>query len=160
MLFLLREEGGFEGVMLGVDYSDASVQLCRRRMAALQDEIPEIKEIAFQEWDILHSAPRQEWSGGWDVVLDKGTFDAISLSDEVDEAGRRICEGYKEKVERLVKYGGCFVVTSCNWTEEELKGWFEGGNLEVAGRVEYPVFKFGGKTGQSISTVCFKKTRQ
>lgn len=51
------------------------------------------------------------------------------------------------------------VVTSCNWTDEELNTWFCGEEsiLEVYGRVEYPVFKFGGQTGQSVCSVCFKK---
>lgn len=157
MLFLLREEGGFEGRMVGVDYSNASVELCLKRLDIMQDEEPEFRAVEFEEWDVMLSAPREGWEEGFDVVLDKGTFDAITLSNEVDEAGRRICEGYRKKVESLVRQGGFFVVTSCNWTEHELKGWFEGGDLEPVGRVEYPVYKFGGQTGQSISTVCFKK---
>ncbi|CAI4218012.1 unnamed protein product [Parascedosporium putredinis] len=79
---------------------------------------------------------------GWDVVLDKGTFDAICLSDQLDDRGRRICEGYKEKVPTLVRPGGLFVVTSCNWTEEELRAW---------------AFTFGGAKGQTISTLCFRR---
>jgi len=157
MLFLLRDEGEFEGRMVGIDYSRASVQLCRKRMKALEEDQPELGDIEFEEWDILHSAPRGNWNDGFDVVLDKGTFDAISLSDETDEAGRRICEGYRGRVETLVKAGGNLVVTSCNWTEQELKEWFVGGGLDAVDRVEYPVFKFGGQTGQSISTVCFRR---
>ena len=158
MLFVLREEGGFEGRMVGVDYSDASIQLGKKRLASIQEDGgADIGGIAFEEWDVMHSVPREAWQDGFDVVLDKGTFDAISLSDEADEAGRRICEGYREKVEVLVKPGGYLVVTSCNWNEEELKGWFGGGQLEVFGRIEYPVFRFGGQTGQSVSTLCFRK---
>lgn len=157
MLFLLREEGGFSGRMVGVDYSEQSVALCQR--------IAESKGLAnatngqslglsFSQCNIMRNHP---WEEAFDVVLDKGTFDAVSLSDENDEQGRRMCEGYKERIEPLVKEGGLFIVTSCNWTEKELKLWFEGGELEAIGRVEYPVFTFGGQTGQSISTVCFKR---
>ena len=162
MLFLLREEGGFEGRMVGVDYSRGSVELARR--------IAEGKGMAgggvvFEEWDVMREEPGRGWmgeeegegEGGFDVVLDKGTFDAVSLSEEVDEEGRRVCEGYRERVERLVKRGGYVLVTSCNWTEEELEGWFGGGELEVFGRIKYPRFSFGGKTGQSISSVCFRR---
>ena len=159
MLFLLREEGGFEGKMVGVDYSQGSVQFCHKRSEDLEEEGLEVRKIEFEEWDIMHSVPREEWKEGFHVVLDKGTFDAISLSEETDEEGKRLCEGYRGKVESLVKKGGYFLVTSCNWTEEELKKWFEGGKLGAVGRVEYPVFTFGGQTGQSISTVCFKKTK-
>lgn len=161
MLFLLREEGKFTGRFVGVDYSSASIDLCRQ--LALQKGYPlrpsfdGRRSLEFAIWDIMRTPPRQEWVEGFDVVLDKGTFDAVSLSGEVDEQGRRICEGYRERVERLVKKGGYVLVTSCNWTEDELGKWFTGGGLEVFGRVEYPIFKFGGQTGQSVCSICFKK---
>ena len=161
MLFLLREEGKFAGRLVGVDYSEASIDLCRQ--LAVQIGCPPEpgfdggSSLAFITWDIMRTPPRQEWVEGFDVVLDKGTFDAVSLSGEVDEQGRRICEGYRERVEMLVKKGGYVLVTSCNWTEEELGEWFTGGDLEVYGRVQYPTFKFGGQTGQSVCSVCFKK---
>ena len=156
---MLREEGCFKGRMVGVDYSDAGIQLCRKRLEMLQEEVPETQDIDFVEWDVMHQEPKKEWEDGFDIVLDKGTFDAISLSGERDGngVGRRICETYREKVERLVKPGGHLIVTSCNWTEEELRQWFEGDALEAVGRVKYPVFKFGGQTGQSISTIHFQK---
>ena len=162
MLFLLREEGKFAGRFIGVDYSEASIDLCRRLAIGkgylLGPSFDGRGSLEFAIWDIMRTPPKQEWVEGFDVVLDKGTFDAVSLSGEVDEQGRRICEGYRERVERLVKKGGYVLVTSCNWTEEELGEWFTGGELEVFGRVEYPVFKFGGQTGQSVCSVCFKKS--
>ena len=176
MLFLLREDGGFEGHMLGVDYSAGSIELCRRLAASkgflLRDsEVGEGRVkgeggMEFAEWDILHSPLPSSWTQtGFDVVLDKGTFDAISLSAETDERGRRVCEGYRDRVEALVRRGGVVVVTSCNWTEEELVGWFEGvdGNgdgesgLESCGRVDYPTFRFGGSQGQSVQSVVFRR---
>lgn len=175
MLFLLREHGGFEGRMVGVDYSAGSVELCRRLAVARGAALVSGGGgggggegggggMEFTEWDILNSAPHPSWTHpGFDVVLDKGTFDAVSLSDEVDERGRRVCEGYRAKVERLVRKGGVVVVTSCNWTEGELVEWFEGGDgdggggLEMCGRVEYPVFRFGGRQGQSVQSVVFRR---
>ncbi|KAB8244726.1 S-adenosylmethionine-dependent methyltransferase [Aspergillus flavus] len=203
MLALLRKRGGFRGVMVGVDYSARSVELARElqrlkiHSAYLTDEEDEEcagdgngngvgegeGEIRFEEWDILHSAEevgeqgKLDWfpygEGGFDIVLDKGTFDAVSLSEEVVEgdadasvAGkkvqRRVCEMYPGVARRLVKKGGFLVVTSCNWTEEELVMWFtrekgEGDRLEVWGRVEYPRFRFGGKEGQGVCTVCFQR---
>lgn len=189
MLFRIREQGGFRGRMLGVDYSAQSVELARRiagekglglglRLGAQKDEegreegkgvgVRVGADIEFRVWDILkdglENGDELELELGlgetFDVVLDKGTFDAVSLSDELDGAGRRVCEGYRERVERLVKGGGgLLVVTSCNWTEEELRGWFEveGGELKFEGRIEYPRFSFGGQTGQSVSSVCFRR---
>lgn len=169
MLFLLREEGGFEGRMVGVDYSAAGVELCRRVAAAkgvagpADDDDGEEEGaggVEFAEWDILREPPLPAWTRpGFDVVLDKGTFDAVSLDCETDGRGRRVCEGYRGRVEGLVRKGGVLVVTSCNWTEEELVGWFEGGEggLERWGRVEYPVFRFGGGEGQSVQSVVFRR---
>ena len=181
MLFALRDED-WTGRALGVDYSPQSVALARQ-VAASKDADAAVE---FREWDIiggptgavLDGAQRQ----GWDVVLDKGTFDAISLSDEHDARGRRLCEGYRGRVLELLRPGGLFLVTSCNWTEEELTTWFarggeppaaaaaaittttttttggEDGAFKVTGRVQYRTFSFGGAKGQTISTMCFKKT--
>lgn len=134
-----------------MDYSAASVELARRIAGGKG------LEVEFRVWDILGGGD-EELGEGFDVVLDKGTFDAVSLSGEVDGVGRRVCEGYRERVEGLMKGGGGrLVVTSCNWTEEELRGWFEGGKLVFEGRIEYPRFSFGGQTGQSVSSVCFRR---
>lgn len=155
LLFALREDG-WEGEMVGVDYAAQSVSLAKEIRAAKGEEYA---DIGFYEFDILGQAPG-EWLGeGFDVVLDKGTFDAICLSQETDAQGRRISEGYREKVEKLVKKGARFLITSCNWTAEELRGWFEveGGELVFEGQAQYPSFTFGGKTGSSVCTLCFKR---
>lgn len=175
MLFLLREKGGFEGRMVGVDYSVQSVELCRRVAGGKGIGIVDWGEgdgdgegspnLEFTHWDILSSPPLPSWPSnsdgtvGFDIVLDKGTFDAVSLSPLLDASGKRVCEGYRDRVERLVRKGGGLVVTSCNWTEEELVGWFEreGGELEACGRVVYPVFRFGGGVGQSVVSVMFRR---
>lgn len=156
-----------------MDYSPHSVALAKQ-VAAAGDPSPSpsaAQPLDFQEWDVLNGdyapvlGPATPSPSGWDVVLDKGTFDAISLSDEKDGQGRRLCEGYRDRVLPLVKPGtGLFVLTSCNWTEEELRSWFarkegeEGDGFEVASRVEYRTFSFGGVKGQTISTLCFRRT--
>ncbi|KAL8898294.1 MAG: hypothetical protein Q9192_002158, partial [Flavoplaca navasiana] len=164
MLFLLRSEGGFTGSMLGIDYSPASIELATR--VARQKGYDTDEEIRFREWDILREPTAENgWEEGqFDVVLDKGTFDAISLNEETDGLGRRVGEGYRDRVVRMVKVGARFLVTSCNWTESELKEWFEGKfgdgsnhEFEFEGRVEYPTFRFGGNEGQSVYGVCFRR---
>lgn len=165
-----------------MDYSEKSVALARQIAGKSKEHEHEHDEhehddeeadeaaeaVAFSVWDVLNSSYDTVLSGaqadGWDVVLDKGTFDAISLSEERNVDGRRICEGYKGRVIKLVKRGGLFLVTSCNWTEQELEGWFGPGSGEVegasfvrVGRVTYPSFSFGGVKGQTISTLCFQR---
>lgn len=95
------EEGEkWEGRIMGVDYSEKSVEFARRIAG------DKGVEAEFRYWDIMSSSPSAILDGaqkeGWDVVLDKGTFDAISLSEEKDEQGRRLCEGYKERMMPLV----------------------------------------------------------
>lgn len=158
------EQKVFKGRMLGTDYSTKSIEFAKQ--VAENEGLGQGSEgeVEFIEWDILKSDPAILLTGeqemGWDVVLDKGTFDAISLSDERDEQGRRIVEGYKERILPLMKKGGRLLVTSCNWTEEELKGWFhdeDEGGLRFEKEIEYKSFSFGGKKGQTISSCCFIK---
>ena len=69
----------------------------------------------------------KKWAGqAFDVVLDKGTFDAICLCDELLEDGRRVADSYAQNIVQTVKPGRWFVITSCNWTEEELRRKIEG----------------------------------
>ena len=158
LLFALREEE-WQGKMLGVDYSAASVKLAQQIGKTHQEHNEEFLGVEFEEWDILNEKPGTWLEEGFDVVLDKGTFDAISLSDQIDDQGRRVCEGYKECVEPLIKPGGRLLITSCNWTNEELRAWFEveSGQLEFEARIKYPNFTFGGKTGQQVCTLSFKR---
>ena len=147
-----------------------------------EQDMPSPGPIRFEEWDILAStavlspsgvgfspSPTDEtlaWfpyaQGGFDIVLDKGTFDAISLAGDARDT--RVCERYPDIVRQLIRNGGFLVITSCNWTEEELVKWFTSAGIadgqdrfEVWGRVEYPRFRFGGKEGQGVCTVCFQR---
>ena len=120
--------------MLGVDYSKKAVELAQE--IARQRGLGE--EVEFACVDVVRGDVTQ-WAGeGFDVVLDKGTFDAISLSDEELEDGRRLAEGYAEKIAQTVKVGKWFIITSCNWTEGELKtkvGGVGGGSYSYWQRV-------------------------
>ena len=154
LLFALRGEG-WGGEMVGVDYAGEAVELARR-VGREKGE-----GVRFEVWDLLGpEGEEEEWipEGGFDVVLDKGTFDAVALSEAREAAQRRVCEGYVRAVRRLVREGGVVLLTSCNWTEEELGAWF-GEGWEVWGRIRYPTFRFGGGEGQSVSSVCFRRVR-
>jgi len=152
----------FGGRMMGVDYSQKSVEFAKRIAEEKGVGQGQSGEVEFEVWDIMNQDPQGvvlsgQNANGWDVVLDKGTFDAISLSEETDASGRRICEGYKDRVVPLVKEGGVLLVTSCNWTEEELRTWFEGREFKYWDTIKYKSFSFGGQKGQTISSVCFIK---
>ncbi|KIW27063.1 uncharacterized protein PV07_06842 [Cladophialophora immunda] len=160
-LFALRLQGHYTGRMVGVDYSTKSVELARKLRAQYAASTTatatatatdsNMENITFEVLDIIHDPPgSQPWwpplgprggHGGFDLVLDKGTFDAISLSsstvfDRASTRQRRICELYPAKVLEMVKTGGFLLVTSCNWTEAEVIAWFTspggGGSSESA----------------------------
>ncbi|KOS18519.1 N-lysine methyltransferase SEE1 [Escovopsis weberi] len=194
LLFALRD-AGWQGRMLGIDYSPQSISLAHQIARSRADNTPSTTDadttadttadtiadadscsgspgIEFAEWDLIAGPMSVPGPQPWDVVLDKGTFDAISLSGPgavgaAAYAARRPVESYRERMLALVRPGGLFVVTSCNWTEDELRAWFERGRqgqgegeaFTVVGRVDYPTFTFGGVKGQTITTLCFQRGR-
>jgi hypothetical protein len=63
--------------------------------------------------------------------LDKGTFDAITLYpyeiNEGEEKGNHPKDIYSSKVHSLLNINGYFLITSCNFTKEELINKFSDG---------------------------------
>lgn len=162
MLFELREEDEEDeswcGEMIGVDYSESSVQLAQRIAEQKQAYQSNLDRLSFECWDLLQSPPGDWLADGFDVVLDKGTFDAISLIEHTSDAASP-CQVYREKVTPLLKPGGFLFVTSCNWTKQELVQWLapNDGELAYYDEARYPTFTFAGQTGQTIVTVVFRR---
>ena len=170
LLFALQDDG-WRGRMVGVDYSEESVKLARRIAAAraatvkndVSDDPSELSKcpLDFATYNILGSKDATpEWfREKFDCLLDKGTFDAVSLSKVEDAEGKHGSDIYALHIQRFVRPGGFLVVTSCNWTEDELRAWFttQQTEFEFFGRISYPSFTFGGKTGQTIVTICFRR---
>lgn len=65
----------------------------------------------------------------YSIVLDKGTYDAVSLNPDNAVFQR---QSYKTSLCKMLKQSGLFVISSCNWTEEELREHFESGTLLVS----------------------------
>lgn len=106
-------------------------------------------------------------NASFDLLVDKGTFDAISLmpSDTINPSDkqshlhhvRSLASLFKSSLLRLWKSGSSrFVITSCNWTREELEGFF-GPELVVEHQIEHPKFSFGGASGQVVTTLVFSR---
>lgn len=79
------------------------------------------------EWqvcDILNTSESSALCTGkkFDVCLDKGTYDAISLNPEDAKACR---VKYIDNVFSLLAAGGLFIICSCNWTKTELLEQFK-----------------------------------
>ncbi|PWN48835.1 Metallo-hydrolase/oxidoreductase [Violaceomyces palustris] len=161
------------GRMKGVDYSEASVKLARAvgRKRAEEEEGCKIEEIKFETLDLMETEEVSSLKGqanegrGWDVVLDKGTFDAIALSSKPIE-GKLPVDLYTIAVRELVKRpeeeggeggGGIFLITSCNFTEEELKLRFEKSGFKTEHVIPTPSFSFGGSKGSTTTSIAFRR---
>ena len=101
--------------------------------------------------NIKHPMPvgYEQWS--FDLCLDKGTYDAVSLCP--DDSQKKRLE-YIESLKRLLCDSGLFIIVSCNWTCKELKCHFK--DFIFLEEIPAPSFTFGGKQGQTVSTCVFK----
>uniref|UniRef100_A0A3Q0RA67 EEF1A lysine methyltransferase 2 n=1 Tax=Amphilophus citrinellus TaxID=61819 RepID=A0A3Q0RA67_AMPCI len=131
--------------LTGIDYSAASVELAR---SVLQAE--DLTDVTVKEMDFLRC---QEELKGFDVCIDKGTFDAISLNPDNTNEGKRL---YVLALKDVLKDNGFFAITSCNWTKEQLRDRFSEG-FEFVQELPTPTFQFGGKTGSSVAALIFKR---
>ena len=112
LLFGLLEAGYDAMTLHGIDYSAGAVTLSKR--------IAETRggsAISFSECDFLNDDPavREDKAQAgridiWDLLLDKGTYDAIALGEK-DEEGRSPVFRYPTRVARLLKPGGLFLIT-------------------------------------------------
>jgi len=158
LLFAVHEAGYNPNKMLGIDYSENAISLANS--IASKKDAGDTTSIQFAAHDFLaEDIPRDiTTSDGWDLILDKGTFDAISLGKK-DEDGHAPHQHYPQRLSALMKPGGRFLITSCNFTEDELKSVFlvpEAG-LVYHSRVRRPAFTFGGVSGNTVVTLAFEK---
>ncbi|KAK1166606.1 EEF1A lysine methyltransferase 2 [Acipenser oxyrinchus oxyrinchus] len=131
--------------LTGIDYSPASVELAKNIMAK-----EELTNIRIMEEDFLSPSPELS---GFDVCIDKGTFDAISLNPENAAENR---EQYARAVRSVLKDDGLFIITSCNWTKDQLLSILCKG-FEIQQELPTPSFQFGGRTGNSVTALVLKR---
>ncbi|KAF9581371.1 hypothetical protein BGW38_001635 [Lunasporangiospora selenospora] len=195
-LLLDLAELGFED-LTGIDYSPAAIRLAQAvaegrevdnviRYVAV-DFLADVETEESQEWRQSSSEESTTELKKFKVMLDKGTYDAISLhqkkkkdaalaasanseaSDktsaeedsqvvlaENDQDMEELAERYPKKVANLMQDDGRLLITSCNWTQDELIQRFSQ-VFEYESHIKYPTFRFGGVVGQTISSVIFKK---
>ncbi|KAI4882555.1 hypothetical protein NFI96_034486 [Prochilodus magdalenae] len=135
---------GFKN-LTGIDYSSGSIELTRNIV-----EEEGLTNIKVQEQDFLNPSAELK---DFDVCIDKGTFDAISLSPEGRDAAKL---QYLTSLRAVLKLQGHFVITSCNWTLEQLLQIFSSG-FEFVQELPTPRFQFGGVTGNSVTALVFKR---
>lgn len=150
-------EVGWKNVA-ALDYSERAVELAKKLVG-----FPENDERIFQA-DILNSSSLPaRYNYYFDLIVDKGTFDAISLNPEFNSLEKVsktkiIADSFKTTLKTLLSSNedSRFIITSCNWTSTEL-GHIFGPEFEPVGEIEHTKFMFGGKSGQDVSTLIFKQ---
>ncbi|KAH8117827.1 S-adenosyl-L-methionine-dependent methyltransferase [Phellopilus nigrolimitatus] len=159
LLFALADAGYAPCRLAGVDYSADAVRLAQA-VAGQRGAT----DVTFAVADFLSGPLCLDVEGaevGWDLVLDKGTFDAMALAEK-DAAGRRPCDAYPARVSAALKPGGFFLITSCNFTHEELLRTFTTPETELSyhSRIDHPSISFGGVKGSTYCSVAFQKTTE
>ncbi|KAJ2006040.1 Protein-lysine N-methyltransferase efm4 [Coemansia thaxteri] len=157
-LLLELADDGFTN-LTGTDYSPQAIELAQSIAASrgFGNAITLIEQDFLNPAEVARVAAKERF----DVVLDKGTYDAICLKPkgngaaDVDQAA---IDTYPLSVVGSLNDAGVFLITSCNWTEDELVARFAK-HLECTGRVKHSSFRFGGAVGQTVATVAFKKRR-
>jgi EEF1A lysine methyltransferase 2 len=109
LLFALHEAGYAPSNLNGLDYSPDAVKLARMIAQTRNSE-----EIGFHVCDFLNEFPppvpgQLDALAGWDVLLDKGTYDAIALGGDV--SGKSPVAAYPVRASRLLREGGYFLIT-------------------------------------------------
>uniref|UniRef100_A0A2K5UNF4 Methyltransferase domain-containing protein n=1 Tax=Macaca fascicularis TaxID=9541 RepID=A0A2K5UNF4_MACFA len=137
---------GFSDIT-GIDYSPSAIQLSG---SVIEKE--GLSNIKLKVEDFLNLSTQLS---GFHICIDKGTFDAISLNpDNAIEKRKQ----YVKSLSRVLKVKGFFLITSCNWTKEELLNEFSEG-FELFEELPTPKFSFGGRSGNSVAALVFKNVR-
>lgn len=144
--------------MLGIDYSPASIELCNKIAGASETE--DADKIRFQQLDFLRNADTLK-SHRWNIVCDKGTLDAIALSSSTSSSGadtstKSPVTQYVDSLTSITRKDDVFLITSCNFTEQELRGIFKD-SFEVYHVIPVPSFRFGGKQGSTTVSIAFRR---
>ena len=148
-------EAGWKNVA-ALDYSEKAVELAKK-LVGFDSENDRIFKA-----DILNPStlPAKHYNA-YDLIVDKGTFDAISLNPDFEglekiSKTKVIADTFKNTLKTLLTAeDSLFIITSCNWTSQELEHIF-GPEFKPVGEVTHTKFMFGGKSGQDVSTIIFK----
>jgi len=109
-------EEGFTNIY-GIDYSPPAVRLA--------DSIAKQKGllINYSVVDVMDKTQFNEIK--FNVAIDKGTYDAIALNPDDAKMKRFL---YKEFLVRILMSDGLFIITSCNWSFDELVQFYTSDN--------------------------------
>lgn len=162
--------------LIGLDYSENSLKLAQKYF-----DLNGLSAHLFL-FDLLSQNAELDVRDV-DVVIDKGTFDAICLFQDspgtrescastsldgsngarIEKIRFEIVPKYLSNIARFLRTDGVFIIATCNWTFAEVEGFFStSGEFrvieEIKGTEHKSSFMFGGCTGNSVTCVAFAKT--
>ncbi|XP_049819244.1 EEF1A lysine methyltransferase 2 isoform X1 [Aethina tumida] len=140
-MFLIELANEGYSNLYGTDYSEEAIKL------AVSIAEKNNVSVRYFQHDITES-----FTDTYKIVHDKGTYDAISLSKESADNRRK----YINNVHSCLEDDGYLIITSCNWTESELQEHFKD-SFVIVEAIPTPQFKFGGKVGNVVTSIVFKK---
>jgi len=122
LLFALHEAGYSASHLSGIDYSPDAVKLAR--MVAVARSHNSELAATFHVCDFISELPPPPPAspapsgqldaagvqGSWDLLLDKGTYDAIALGEK-DESGRCPVAVYPVRASELLRENGFLLIT-------------------------------------------------
>lgn len=132
--------------LFGIDYVEEAINLAKG--IAAQEGV----KISYDIGDILQNSQSEILQTQYKVILDKGTYDAISLSPNNAKENR---QKYIQNIYQLLEPEGYFVLTSCNWTKEEILIQFT--DFELYHHIPSRNFQFGGKTGSNVTILILRR---
>lgn len=138
----LAEEGFLN--LNGMDYVEKAVELAK--------EIAQTNghNIKFYQDDILNLKEKEK---KYQLVIDKGTLDAILLTPNVSRTDLLV--PYLQSLSYIIKPNGYFIITSCNMTLDQIKQCFPK-PYHFIDTINYPTYSFGGSQGSTASTAIYK----
>lgn len=120
VLLELFEAGYNPEQMCGIDYSADAVRLAQHVAEARQ-----ASAITFKMLDFLVDKPEKlksmQIGDDWDLILDKGTYDAMALAARNSD-NKSPSEEYPVRVGTILRHGGYFLITcecSLQWNIDE-----------------------------------------
>ncbi|XP_058800930.1 EEF1A lysine methyltransferase 2 isoform X1 [Phymastichus coffea] len=147
MLLLSLARKGFRK-LTGIDYSQKAIDLARE---VLDNE--NYFEVELLAGDIVDSAVLGLSIFKFKLAHDKGTYDAISLNQDNPKEKR---QKYIENVHNILLDDSYLILTSCNWTKDEIIEHFTN-YFEFKEEIPSKKFLFGGQTGNTITQLIFTK---
>ncbi|KAI5955902.1 EFM4 [Candida jiufengensis] len=153
----LEEEEQKQFVFHGIDYSPDSIAFAKD---ISKTKYPE-NEFKFDQVDLLASDSEFLQNNKFDIILDKGTLDAIALNqDPITNDGKRGMDIYANQISKMMIQNSILLITSCNFTEDELiKVITTNTDLKVFEKINYPSFQFGGIQGSTVVSIAFNREK-